>query len=223
MTDSKKALKMSDDFASEYDKSVGSMHWYGPEVLFGLMYEYLEKGQSLLDIGIGTGMSARFFYQAGLQIYGVDGSEEMLKICKNKKISDGLEKLDLTIPAEPFPGKKFDHIISNGVFHIIGDLEPVFKTINLKINSDGFLGFTVDDKVISEKDDYTESETEGIYYKKHVQSGLIIYKHQEKYVLKLLQRSGYELMKKLKFLAFLDEENHISYYFKAYIAKKINT
>jgi ubiquinone/menaquinone biosynthesis C-methylase UbiE len=76
MSESKKALKMSDDYASDYDESARSMHWHGPEVLFGLMYEYLKKGQSLLDVGIGTGLSARFFYQAGLQIYGVDGSAE---------------------------------------------------------------------------------------------------------------------------------------------------
>jgi predicted TPR repeat methyltransferase len=170
MTDSKIALKMSDAYASKYDESVGAKHWHAPEVLFGLMYEYLEEGQRLLDVGIGTGMSARFFYRAGLQIYGVDGSEEMLKICKKKKITEGLAKLDLTLPAEPFPGKKFDHIISNGVFHIVGDLELVFKTIDLKIKPGGIIGFTVDDKVINEKDDYRESEIEGIYYKKHVQS-----------------------------------------------------
>jgi len=223
MSESKKALKMSDDYASEYDESVGSKHWYGPEVLFGLMYEYLEKGQSLLDVGIGTGMSARFFHQAGLQIYGVDGSGEMLKICKKKGIANDLEKLDLTIFSEPFPDKKFNHIISNGVFHIIGDLEPVFKILSLKIKSGGIFGFTVDDKVISEKDDYREFKIEGIYYKKHVQSDIVIYKHQEEYILDILQRFGYELLKKLKFLAFLDEENNISYYFTAYITRKLDS
>lgn len=223
MTESKKALKMSDDYASEYDESVGAKNWHGPEVLFGLMFEYLEKGQDLLDVGIGTGMSARFFYHAGLQIYGVDGSEEMLKNCKKKKMAHGLEKLDLTVSAEPFAGKKFDHVISNGVFHIIGDLEPVFKTIDLKIKPGGFLGFTVDDKVIDEKDDYRESEIKGIYCKRHFQSDLKIYKHHEEYVLNILQRFGYELLKKLKFLAFLDEENNISYYFTAYITRKLDS
>ena len=222
MTDSKKALKMSDAYASEYDYSVGTKHWHGPEVLFGLMYEYLEKGQRLLDVGIGTGMSARFFYHAGLQIYGVDGSGEMLKICKKKKITEGLAKLDLTIPAEPFPGKRFDHIISNGVFHIVGDLEPVFKTIDLKIKKGGIIGFTVDEKVINEKDDYRESEIEGLYYKKHVQSDLLIYKHHEEYILNILERFSYALLKKLKFMAFFDEENNISYYFTAYVIKKLS-
>lgn len=223
MSESKKALKMSDDYASDYDDSARSMHWHGPEVLFGLMYEYLKKDQSLIDVGVGTGLSARFFYQAGLQIYGVDGSAEMLKNCKKKKITIDLEKMDLTVFADPFPGKKFNHVISNGVFHIIGNLEPVFEIINLKIKQGGIFGFTVDEKVKNEKDDFRKSDIEGIYYKRHLQSGLKIYKHHEEYVLNILQRFGYELLKKLKFLAFLDEENNISYYFTAYITRKLDS
>jgi predicted TPR repeat methyltransferase len=220
MTDSEDVIKMSDDFASEYDASVGTKHWYGPEVLFGLMYEYLKPGQLLLDIGTGTGMSARMFHSAGLRIYGVDGSEKMLKYCKEKKMAEGLKKMDLTTGGDPFPGRSFDHIISIGVFHILGDLKPVFKTIDEKITSDGIVGFTVDDKVSGEHDDYTESDIEGIYVKRHHKSGIMMYKHHERYISHLLNIYRYDILKKLRFLAFFDEEQRISYYFEAYIVKK---
>jgi len=219
MMDSRKTIKMSDDFAQEYDVSASTNHWHGPEVLFGLMYEYLKPSQSLLDVGIGTGLSARFFHKAGLYIYGVDGSKEMLKICRKKNITTGLEKVDLKSSCDLFPGKRFDHIISNGVFHIIGDLEPVFIKVKSKIKEGGVFGFTVDDKVQNEKDGYKMSKVDGIFEKKHSESGIMIYKHKNTYVKNLLQRFGFELLKKLKFLAYLDEENEISYYFTAYIAK----
>jgi predicted TPR repeat methyltransferase len=222
LSESGKVLKMSDEFALEYDNSAVTNHWHGPEVLFGLMYEYLSKGQLLLDIGIGTGLSARFFHQAEVQIYGVDGSDEMLKICREKGITIDLEKIDLTVPAEPFPDKNFDHIISNGVFHIIGDLEPVFKIVKSKLKPMGIVGFTLDVKDLNDKDGYHLSDIEGIYHKKHAQSGILVYKHHEEYILDMLRRFGFDLLKKLKFLAFHDEGNNISYSFTAYIARRMN-
>jgi len=219
MNDSRQVLKMSDDFAEEYDASIRSKHWHGPEVLFGLMYEYLKSGQRLLDVGIGTGQSARPFKLAGINIYGVDGSEEMLKICRQKKIATELESLDLSTVGNPFKGRQFDFIISNGVFHIIGDLQPVFKTLNQKIKPGGILGFTFDEEIPNEQDGYEESEITGIFEKKHSQSGITVYKHYKGYVMDLLLRFGFRLMKTLKFQAYLDEEKQISYYFTACIAQ----
>jgi len=221
MTISNDIIKLSDDFASEYDASIKTKHWHGPDVLFGLLYEYIKPGQTLLDIGIGTGLSSNSFKKAGLEIYGVDGSKKMLKICRGKKIATDLKKMDIKLAQDPFPGKIFDYVISNGVFHIIGDLEPVFSIINSKISSNGYIGFTVDDKVCDEPDGYTAQIIKGIFEKRHPQSGIMMFKHQKEYICEILERFGFELKKKLRFQAFLDEEENVSYYFVAYIARRI--
>jgi hypothetical protein len=116
----------------------------------------------------------------------------------------------------------YDHVISNGVFHIIGNLDPVFFKVKSKIREEGVFGFTVEDKTQNEMDGYKLSDVDGVYEKKHVESGIMIFKHKHSYVLNLLERFGFALLKKMKFLAYLDEEEKISYYFTAYITKKIN-
>jgi ubiquinone/menaquinone biosynthesis C-methylase UbiE len=56
------------------------MEWHGHEALFGMMFEYVLPGQPILDIGIGTGLIAALFKKAGLEVYGIDISGEMLEV-----------------------------------------------------------------------------------------------------------------------------------------------
>ena len=71
-----KHLEAANGYAGEYDKAGKERSWHGPEIIFGLMYDYIAPGESLLDIGIGTGLDAAIFKKAGLQVYGIDGSED---------------------------------------------------------------------------------------------------------------------------------------------------
>ena len=80
-----KNLFFKKEFVEKYDDAIKQQKWYGAEILFGMVYEYLKKNDKILDIGIGTGLSATAFYKAGLEIYGLDNSLEMLEACKQKK------------------------------------------------------------------------------------------------------------------------------------------
>ena len=44
-----------------YDEEAEATGWFGPEVAFGLIYKYIQPGQSILDIGIGTGLGSVLF------------------------------------------------------------------------------------------------------------------------------------------------------------------
>ena len=44
-----------------YDEEAEATGWLGPEVAFGLAYKYIQPGQSILDIGIGTGFGSILF------------------------------------------------------------------------------------------------------------------------------------------------------------------
>lgn len=66
--ESKNMVNTHDKSAAEYDRLAKEQSWFGPKVWFGLCYEFMKPGDSLLDIGIGTGLSSLPLHKAGLQI-----------------------------------------------------------------------------------------------------------------------------------------------------------
>ncbi len=56
-----KNLFFKKEFVERYDDAVKKQKWYGAEILFGMIYEYLRADDKILDIGIGTGLSATAF------------------------------------------------------------------------------------------------------------------------------------------------------------------
>ncbi|NMC59062.1 MAG: class I SAM-dependent methyltransferase [Candidatus Methanofastidiosa archaeon] len=193
-----------------YDYYASQYPWHGNEIMFGLLFEYLNKGQLLLDLGIGTGLSSIFFNKIGLKIYGVDNSEDMLKLCKKKGFTEELKYVDLDKDDIPFENEFFDFVISCGVFHFIKDLELIFKKANIVLKKGGIFCFTVKDTDNSDLD-----ITECL----HKEAGVLVYSHSGKYIEKLREDFKFEFLKKQKFLGvnnpLIDEG-----YFTAYVLKK---
>ena len=84
------AIEAHDQEANQYDQQAKTWGW-NPEVFFGLMWAYAQPGSRLLDLGIGTGLCSEPFFKAGVDISGFDGSEKMLRLCRDKHISDDLK------------------------------------------------------------------------------------------------------------------------------------
>lgn len=49
-----------------------------------MAYEQIQPGQSILDIGIGTGLRSILFRKAGLTVHGMETSQDMLEACRTK-------------------------------------------------------------------------------------------------------------------------------------------
>ncbi len=216
---SRTTINSANDFAHNYDDYVKNCQWVGADILFGLMYEYINLNQTFLDIGIGTGLSSKIFKQYGLIIYGIDGAEEMIKICQNKGIAEELRQVDLTKDDVWFENRTFDHVVSHGVFHLIEDLNYIFKQTSKVLNKNGCFGFTYEE-LRNQADDYKESSTVGIYQRQNKQSGVNSYRHTENYIIEQIYKNGFELLKKTEFLAFVDSKTKIKIYFNAIIVKK---
>jgi ubiquinone/menaquinone biosynthesis C-methylase UbiE len=131
-----------DAYASDYDQQVRAAGCYLEEVLFGLCFEYPQPNQRLLDLGIGSGLSAAPFTKTGLQVTEMDFSKEMLNLCRAKGIANELKLHDLQATPWPFPTRNFDYLVCCGVFHFLSDLDRVFEEAKRVLREEGIFAFT---------------------------------------------------------------------------------
>lgn len=105
--------------------------------LYKITKRYLKKGK-VLDAGCGTGELALLFASRGFKSFGIDNSEESLRIARNTS-------RQLLLPATfkimdvlnvKFPKNSFDAVIANGVLHHTNDPNLGFKNL-LKITKPG--------------------------------------------------------------------------------------
>jgi ubiquinone/menaquinone biosynthesis C-methylase UbiE len=115
-------LQMQYEFVSDYDRLTHEYGWHSPDILFGLCFEYIRSGEHLLDVGIGTGLSAYPFAKVGLQVSGLDISPEMINTVRLKDIAVELKHFDIRNKPWPFLDGYFDHVIACGIFHFLADL-----------------------------------------------------------------------------------------------------
>lgn len=141
MSQSSKAEK-HDAYASTYDGDLKQYHCYISDVLFGLLYEFIESDQSLLDAGIGSGISSQLCFKSGLEIHGMDFSSKMLDICRSKGLAKTLQQHDIQNSPWPYPAARFDHLICCGVLHFVRDLEVIFAEANRVLQKRGYFAFT---------------------------------------------------------------------------------
>ncbi|MCW4019359.1 MAG: class I SAM-dependent methyltransferase [Candidatus Bathyarchaeota archaeon] len=200
-----KVIEAHEYSASQYDKICFQIESHTHEVLFGLVFEYINPNEELLDIGIGTGLSSTLFHKAGLQIYGLDKSEKMLAVCKEKGFAKELKTYDLSRGGWPFEAHKFHHAIACGVFHFFRSLEVFFQEAHRLLKDQGTFSFTLID---------------GQGRSSYVDSGIRICCHDENKMLQLAQDTGFVLLKKLPFSSFGHPEQKELIPYKAYTFRK---
>ena len=187
-----------DEMITAYDEEAEATGWYGPEVIFGLTYAHVQPGQSMLDIGIGTGLGSILFRKAGLEIHGMDISPQMLDACRSKGFSS-LHLHDLGKTPYPFDSESIDHAVCAGVFNFFSDLSPVFQETSRILRKGGL--FVVGDR--------SENEVHAIEVgAEHTKSEktVTMYIHSGKQIAEWMARYGFEPLRSLSFTVFMDRE-----------------
>jgi predicted TPR repeat methyltransferase len=205
--------------ADEYDLQAHLTHWHAPEVVFGLAYEYVNAGESLLDLGIGSGLSSIPFHKAGLHIYGLDGSSEVLQVCAAKGFTVELTTHDLRNLPLPYASRSFDHVICVAVLNSFKELGPLFGDVSRIMKNQGIFAFTTEERKPGQDDHYAINPVE-VSEKPDVETAVMLYRHGDVTISETLERSGFSPLKTLEFLAFKYPAENTDIYFKATVARK---
>lgn len=205
--------------AKDYDNQAHKTAWFGPEVVFGLAYEFIQPGGLLLDAGIGSGLSSILFHNAGLRIHGLDGSGEILEVCASKHFTEDLKRHDLRELPLPYPSRSYDFVVSVAVLNSFRDLAPLFEEFSRILNEQGILAFTVEDLKPGQEESYAINRVE-VSEQPQAESAVMLFRHGSEYISRLLDENGFTLLKALEFTAFKYPAENMDILFTAYIAKR---
>lgn len=120
-------LKMKSDIKKEYTnfhQKKQSQHLYPTEwVIRTMLGSYPElkmnrscyQGGKILDLGFGDGRNMQLLHNCGLQIHGVEISDETCELVGNRMMESGIE-VDLRTGSNsqiPFPDNYFDYVLAS--------------------------------------------------------------------------------------------------------------
>lgn len=197
-----------------YDEEAEATGWLGPELAFSLASEYVQPGQSILDIGIGTGLGSIPFRQAGLTVHGMDVSEEMLDGCRSKGFIN-LTCHDLTRRPYPYASESLDHAICLGVLQFFADLSPVFGETARILRHGGVFIFVVLDR--------TEGEAlELVVPAEPAKPGVLVtmYRHGARQLDPWITGNGFVMRRSLALPVFMDREKTQCLHARAYLVRR---
>lgn len=203
---------ISPELVKTYDAQAQATDWYGPEAAFGLAYHFVEPGQSILELGIGTGLGSTLFQKAGLEVHGLDISDEMLNACRAKGIKN-LTRHDLGEPPYPFADGSMDHTLCTGVLNFFPDPFPLLGEAARIIKQGGTFTFLVLDR---KTDETPEVKVE------HPKPGQYItfYRHSPEQVQTMLAKTGLAPLRQLRLLIYMNRTRAVSLPGRIWLAQK---
>lgn len=94
---------------------------------------HIKAGQSVLDIGCGTGPMVEFCCSRGLHYFGLDVAPSMLEsIAQQFKDTPYWSRIKVGIGSSeniPYPDSSFDVVIGMGLLEYFHDMQPTFEQI----------------------------------------------------------------------------------------------
>lgn len=91
MINKQKTISTYDSVAYEYDKLYSEQSCHMKDLL-----KYIEKESAILDLGCGAGNNAIYLSNLGHKVTGIDASDNMINIAKNKKSNAKFIKGDVS-------------------------------------------------------------------------------------------------------------------------------
>lgn len=106
-----RARQIAESFGSEAERYERTRPRYPKAMVDSVLAE--SKGRDVLDVGIGTGISARPFQEEGCRVLGVDPDERMAEYARRSGLEVEIAKFEDWEPA----GRTFDLVIAGQAWH----------------------------------------------------------------------------------------------------------
>lgn len=100
------------------------------------------SGEKILDIGCGYGFFTDYFRSIGANAYGIDGSEKMIEIARERYPMTSFSVADITKPLD-IESDRFEMIFSNQVFMDIENIDLVFSECSRLLKTGGILYYSI--------------------------------------------------------------------------------
>ncbi len=109
-----------------------------------IFYEHLDfvkPGMKLLDLACGDGFDLEYYKKLGAEIFGLDASEDLVKIANQK--NPGADIRVGLFDKIPFEDGYFDVVLSKYAIETSKDMDPVFSEIHRVLKSGGTMMYLV--------------------------------------------------------------------------------
>lgn len=172
-------------FFNQYKKmarSIGGLKAAGEwHELEKMMPDFI--GKRVLDLGCGFGWHCRYAVEKGAEsVIGIDISERMLKVAKDKTESQLIKYVQKPIEDINYDNDSFDVVISSLAFHYVESFEDVCKRINKCLSSGGDFIFSVEHPV------FTAQGTQDWY---HDEDGKILHWPVDRYFTEGIRKANF--------------------------------
>jgi len=136
---SKQYNEFANKFSDVHDKGENSNR--DNREIFYKHIDFLVPGMKLLDLACGDGLDLVYYKTLGANIFGLDASEELVKIARNKNLDADIrvgffEKI-------PFDNEQFDIVLSKYAIQTSKDMNPVFSEIHRVLKPGGVMMYLV--------------------------------------------------------------------------------
>ena len=143
-----------DDYAKKFETSlVDKLEYKIPKLIRDILIKPNNNNKTLgsvLDIGCGTGLLGTEIKNHCSKLQGIDLSNKMLTIAKQKNVYDKLSQFDIVEYLSSMP-LSFDYYVALDVFIYVGELTEIFRLIKSRNKKPGHLVFSTEH---TEKDGY---------------------------------------------------------------------
>jgi ubiquinone/menaquinone biosynthesis C-methylase UbiE len=132
------SVSVFDRLAGDYDRlwSRSTIGQLQREAVWRHVGSLFRPGETVLDLGCGTGEDALRLMEAGVRVRGIDASGEMVRIARDR----GVEAETVSIENCGALDGSFDAVLSNfGALNCVEDLEALHEPLALLIRPGGYL------------------------------------------------------------------------------------
>ena len=130
--------KEFDDWATEgRDRGMEERHWHTAKHVLSRMP--VEAGDTILDLGTGSGYAARALREAAStgRAYGLDGSPEMARNAAGYTDDEDVGYLIGDFGSLPFGNDSIDHVFSMEAFYYAGDPHETLRDLRRILKKGG--------------------------------------------------------------------------------------